>query len=292
MPQSEMSRPKIFDCFTFFNELDLLEIRLAELYPLVDRFVLVEAARTFQGDPKPLCFQENRERFKPWLDKIDHIVIDVPDRIRIRPDQTAAWNREYYQRNQIARGLTGAAPHDLVMVSDVDEIVARDKLQGVLESGAYRGWGVCFYMPIYQFYMRCKAPWSRWPGPRMVEFKTFTTAQKLRSLRFEHKTIWSKVGLGNARLRLRNWERCGISVPVRMVEDSGWHFTSTGGYGAWKKKVDSFSHEEHKGLYAGEQDILDIVRNHDVVSLDKMPILVRENPTRFEELLAPPERAA
>jgi beta-1,4-mannosyl-glycoprotein beta-1,4-N-acetylglucosaminyltransferase len=287
-----MSRPKLFDCFTFFNELDMLEIRLAELYPLVDRFVLVEAVKTFQGEPKPLHFQENRERFKPWLDKIKHVVTDFPDRIRLRPDHTPAWNREYYQRNQIARGLAGAEPHDLVMVSDVDEIIARDKLQGLLESGAYQGSGVCFYMPVYQFYMLYRHPWIRWPGPRMVEFKTFTTGQKLRTLRFEHETIWSRAGLGNARLRLRNWQRCGISVPVRIVEDAGWHFTSTGGFGAWKKKVDSFSHEEQKGLYAGEQDILDMVRANVVVSVEKMPILVREQPARFADLLAPPARAA
>lgn len=53
----------IIDCFTFFNELDVLEIRLRELDGVVDRFVLVEATLTHQGKPKPLLYAENKERF-------------------------------------------------------------------------------------------------------------------------------------------------------------------------------------------------------------------------------------
>jgi hypothetical protein len=53
----------IYDCFPFFNELELLEVRLNELDGLVDKFVLVEATRTFAGQPKSLYFAENRDRF-------------------------------------------------------------------------------------------------------------------------------------------------------------------------------------------------------------------------------------
>ena len=55
---------KIYDCFTFFNEFELLEVRLNELYDVVDKFVLVEMAETHQGNPKPLLFLENRHKFK------------------------------------------------------------------------------------------------------------------------------------------------------------------------------------------------------------------------------------
>ena len=64
----------IYDCFIFFDELDLLEIRLEEIYPVVDRFVLCEAPMTFSGKPKELVFQNNKERFAPYLDKIEHII--------------------------------------------------------------------------------------------------------------------------------------------------------------------------------------------------------------------------
>ena len=53
----------IYDCFTAFNELELLEIRLHELSPVVDRFVLVEATRTHSNLPKPLYFRDNWSRF-------------------------------------------------------------------------------------------------------------------------------------------------------------------------------------------------------------------------------------
>ena len=59
--------PRLFDCFTFFNELDPLELRLRELDALVHRFVLVEAPQTFTGRPKPLHFKLNRDRFEPFL---------------------------------------------------------------------------------------------------------------------------------------------------------------------------------------------------------------------------------
>jgi len=66
----------IYDCFSFFNELDLLEIRLHELDPVVDKFVLVEASKTFQGKDKPLFYDENKERYKEFSEKIIHVVVD------------------------------------------------------------------------------------------------------------------------------------------------------------------------------------------------------------------------
>ena len=68
--------PRVFDCFTFFNELDVLEIRLAELDPLVDHFVIVEATRTFTAKPKPLYFADNRKRYDRYAHKIIHVVVD------------------------------------------------------------------------------------------------------------------------------------------------------------------------------------------------------------------------
>ena len=66
---------RLFDCFCFFREFDVLEIRLKELAGLVDRFVVVESAWDFSGNPKPLHFEENKERFAPFLDRIAHIIV-------------------------------------------------------------------------------------------------------------------------------------------------------------------------------------------------------------------------
>ena len=66
--------PKIFCGCTFFNELDLLELRLAEIYPHVDAVVLVESPLTFSGQPKPLHFAENRQRFERFRRKLHHLL--------------------------------------------------------------------------------------------------------------------------------------------------------------------------------------------------------------------------
>jgi hypothetical protein len=67
---------RLFDCFTFFNELDLLEIRLETLDSVVDFFVIAEAPITYRADPKPLYFELNKQRFAKFLPKIRHIIVD------------------------------------------------------------------------------------------------------------------------------------------------------------------------------------------------------------------------
>jgi hypothetical protein len=107
----------IYDCFPFFNELELLEVRLHELDGLVDKFVLVEATKTFPGHPKPLHFADNRERFSAFADKIIHVVVeDMPGGDGPRDH----WVRDRFQRNAIGRGLLNCQPDDVIMVSDMD----------------------------------------------------------------------------------------------------------------------------------------------------------------------------
>src|SRR5688572_16710555 len=90
---------RIFDCFLFFNELDVLDIRLHELAPIVDRFVLAEARLTFSGRDKPLYFHQNRELFAPFLDRIVHV---IDDDMATGGDRR---EREHHQRNALIRGL-------------------------------------------------------------------------------------------------------------------------------------------------------------------------------------------
>lgn len=106
----------IYDCFTFFNELELLELRLHELAGVVDKFVLVEATQTHTNRPKPLHYQENRARFGAFHGQIIHVVVED------LPVSADPWVPENFQRNCIARGLTACRPDDFVLVSDLDEI--------------------------------------------------------------------------------------------------------------------------------------------------------------------------
>ena len=108
----------IVDTFMFYNELDVLEVRLTELDRYVDRFVLVEAEVNHAGGPTDLIFQKTKERYAKWAHKITHIVVTAAE----SPTDKDPWSREKYQRNCILRGLEDVPNDALVMVSDADEI--------------------------------------------------------------------------------------------------------------------------------------------------------------------------
>lgn len=136
----------IYDCFSFYNELDLLEIRLNTLDSVVDKFVLVEATKTHNGQEKPLYYQENVKRFAPFHGKIIHIIVDS------FPEIESAWTLENYQRNQIIRGLQGARDDDIVLLSDLDEIPNPELVNKYsLKPGRY-----VFRQITYCYYLNCR----------------------------------------------------------------------------------------------------------------------------------------
>jgi len=107
---------KTFDAFTFWKELDLLEIRFNILNPYVDYFILVESHQTFSGNPKPLFYEENKERYAKWNDKIIHIV--VPN---IETDNL--FERHYLCYEAIENKLLEIGKlDDIAFCSDLDEI--------------------------------------------------------------------------------------------------------------------------------------------------------------------------
>ena len=123
----EVINTKIYDCFIFSNELDLLEIRLRILNPYVDYFVIVEADKTHRGKRKPLYFQKNKKRFKKWGDKIIHIVVKDMPKVGMSYGKNwkinsilkgGPWKLESYQKKQIIRGLKNCNKEDIIMDYD------------------------------------------------------------------------------------------------------------------------------------------------------------------------------
>ena len=96
----------VIDCIPFFNELDILKLRLHILDPLVDRFVI----------EKDLCFEKNREMFEEFLPKITYLVVDNS------PKEISTHERDKFQKNALAKALTDASDEDVLILSDVDEI--------------------------------------------------------------------------------------------------------------------------------------------------------------------------
>lgn len=106
----------VYDCIPFFNELDILKLRLNILNPIVDRFIIEEATVTFSGEPKELCFEKNKGMFQEFLPKIEYIVVDNS------PKDVTTHVRDNFQKNALERGLKNATPEDVIILSDVDEI--------------------------------------------------------------------------------------------------------------------------------------------------------------------------
>src|SRR4029077_14566537 len=117
---------KIWDCFMFGGELDLLEHRLIELADVVDYFVLCESARTHSGREKPLYYLDNRERFARWENQIVHVVADLPEHA------TDAWRHEELQRRSIRDVLRErVSPDDAIVMGDLDEFIDADVLRAL-----------------------------------------------------------------------------------------------------------------------------------------------------------------
>ena len=127
---------KIFDCFIFFDEELLLDLRLNILDKHVDKFVIVESQFSHRGEKRQPVF--NLNKFKKFKNKIEYILLnDNPKNLyqliendpKINEKKIINGNlREFYQRNAISRGLKDANDEDFVIISDVDEIPILDNL--------------------------------------------------------------------------------------------------------------------------------------------------------------------
>lgn len=279
----------IWDCFTFFNELDILELRLAELDGVVDKFVIAEATRTFSNDPKPLHFAENRARFARWADRIVHVVVDD------LPGAGAdAWDREAFQRNAVARGLADAAPDDVVMVSDVDEIPYPENVAR-LTPAAMAGhiWFIeCDYY-TYKLNLAIENKWVGLCAVRAIQKKHLPPLQSLRGFRARHSRRLP-MPVNQTINVAKNVFRVGRPLTHRLVEHGGWHFTFMNTPEKIQYKIASYAHQERNtpefNNLANIQRMITegrsvCGRKLRLVAMDVMPRTVREAPERWRHLL-------
>lgn len=169
---------KVIDCFPFFNESELLELRLAELNDVVDYFVIAEANKTHTGNPKEFNFEKNRHKFKTYLDKIVYVkVTDLPD----SPPENR-WVAENFQRNAITRGLAKVAKKgDKILISDADEIPSP---KAIIENMNCDNW-VVFSQQLFYYYVNLKA--SRlWGGTVMSTYSDGFSPQRRRGSTHRH----------------------------------------------------------------------------------------------------------
>ena len=148
---------RTYDCFTFFNELDMLEMRLEILNNHVDYFVLVESTKTHSGKDKELVFEKNKVIFERFSKKIIHVVVDnMPE----ATDQNR-WILENFQRNAIMRGLSACDPEDIILISDVDEIPRLKDMNALRKDLTSHNGTVGKKELLYSAYMTMRAKLSK-----------------------------------------------------------------------------------------------------------------------------------
>ena len=229
---------KIIDSFIFYNELDLLDMRLHELDSYVDYFVLVEATKTFTGRPKPLYYEENKDRFESFQNKIIYLVVDD------MPETDNAWDREHHQRNQIPAAvdlIPDVGEGDIILVSDVDELPNPRWLPSYLEHFDEKDIFV-FEQRFFYYSFSCEDP-SGWKGTMSFPYEMLQDVDlnRLRRDRYRRK-----------------------DKRVRALPDGGWHCSYFGGADKIIDKIEQFSHQElNVSKYKNKEIIEKLIENNE-----------------------------
>ncbi len=282
----------IYDCIPFFNEVDILKLRLHILDPYVDRFVIEEATTTFSGEPKELCFEKNKEQFREFLPKIDYIVVDEDRDFRITHE------RDYFQKNHLIQGLKDAADTDIILFGDCDEIPNPEALTKILDS----------FDPEKVYHLA--------QNNYYVFLNNLETAGKLLSITGEFPDIpaGQRKWLGTKACSLRSIPEEGIVrlrdlVPVTdprsvRVADGGWHFGYMGGdhetdvlsrIGA---KVKAAAHQEYNDSEILRETMDHVILGQDIFGRDSgftrveidgtYPEYLRNHLDEYRYLVLPP----
>ena len=241
-----------------------MEIRLNELYQYVDKFVLVESTHSFSGKSKPLYYDQvkNNEIFAPFRDKIIHIIFEMYPK-------PSRWDNEDDQRNKIKDGLTQAKRDDIIIVSDIDEIISPQvfplikqvEVPGRLE------------MKNYYYYFNCRSN-HNWCYPAFCRFYDYSTARFLRNSDY-HQVI---------------------------ITNAGWHFGYLMSPERIALKLETFSHSEFDTDFYKNTDRIKscMDSNIDLFSRDGIeyfiepldaPKYVLNNMYKYKEFIKSPDTA-
>ena len=212
----------IFDCFMYFDEEQILELRLNVLDEKVDFFVIVESIYNHRGDKRDLLFDKNK--FLKFSKKIIYLVSEeIPNNVELinenddkkEKDRKYIMNavyRENAQRNLISKGIKNANKDDLIMISDVDEIPKLDSL----DLKDIKNEIFIFKQHMFHYKYNLVLPNFKWKGTKAIKKKNLISPQWLRNIKdkkypfYRIDTIFSKKKYTN----------------LKIINDGGWHFTN------------------------------------------------------------------
>ena len=237
----------IYDCFMYFDEDLLLDLRFNSLNKFVKKFVITEATYTHNGSKKKLNFDINK--FKKFKDKIIYLVVDKqPQDIRELSDNDTKHRRgeklilngmarDYFQRENLSRGISDAGDNDLILISDLDEIPNLEKLNSInIKNNIIIFEQKMFYYKLNLFYED-----YTWLGTKAVKKKRFISPQWLRNIKGKKYPKW----------RIDTIFSKKKYTDLYFVKNGGWHFTCLKTAEELEKKLLNFAHHyeyEESGL--------------------------------------------
>ena len=264
---------RIYDCVQFFNEENVLDLRLNILNEFVDFFVIVESTTDHQGNEKKLNF--DIRKFKKFEKKIIYIVVEDTSDIIKKSHIGQNSLVERHQRNSILKGLNNCDDNDLVIISDVDEIPDLNKLN-LFDKKNY----AVFSQKKFDYKLNLlNETEGDWHGSKICLKKKLKSPQWLRGLKFKKYPFWRFDKIKN----------------IQIIKDGGWHFSYLQSPDKIIKKIASFSHGEwNKSEFANIQNIEEKIRNqknifdlefsYKKVNLDStFPKYIIENRDKFKE---------
>ena len=232
----------IYDCFQYFNEDHIVDLRLNILDKYVDFFVISESTKNHQGQNKKLNFDiKNFPKFKK---KIKFVVADYTKNIDFNNHTGGESPVEQHQRNSLIEGIKDASPEDLIILSDSDEIPDLTKISVINKNKKY----IAFSQKMFMYKLNLQnLDESNWIGSRIIKKKNITSMQELRNLKFKEYPFW--------RIDKKN---------LQIIE-GGWHFSFLQTPQQILTKIKSFSHGEFNNETINEKSIEEkIIKNQDV----------------------------
>ena len=229
---------KIFDCFMYFDEDLILDLRLNTLNKFIDYFVIVESIYNHKGEKRKLKF--NIKKFKKFNNKIIYLIHNqVPNEIKKinKNDSENEINTKYIfnaifrensQRNYILKGLSKAKDDDIILISDVDEIpnlkkVNFKKLKNKL---------IFFNQEMFYYKFNLKLPNYNWIGTKSCKKKYLKNPQWLRNIK-DRKYPFYRLDTFFSDKKFSN---------IEIVENGGWHFTNIKTAEQIRYKLKSYLH--------------------------------------------------
>ena len=293
----------IYDCFMYYDEDLLLDIRLNALDKYVKKFVITEATYTHNGTKKKLNFNINN--FNKFKNKIDYIVVDQqpPNVRKLKEDDSTkikeeklilnGMARDYFQRENLKKGLKNLKDDDLVVISDLDEIPNFDNL----DFDKINNNIIIFQQKMFYYKLNLYYNEFIWAGSKAVKYKNFVSPQWLRNVKSKKYPFW-RLDIFFSKKKYSN---------LFYVKDGGWHFTCIRTPEDLEKKLLNFAHHyefEQSGLKINDIKKLinekRVMYDHNIdqkgykwsgksilkkINLNLLPSYIANNAKRFDDWL-------